>query len=1572
MKMRRNLKKLLSVLLVVTFATSFLATIPVWAEPVESSVEAELREFGRQIIESEDKDPFAFRGQETRKLFRGTTFPESYDLRNADLNGDGVGDRNCVTSVKFQNPFGTCWGFAAIAASESSILSSGLATDADSLNLSEKHLTFFTRRPIDEVSDPQYGEGYIFRGSDGSSDIYGEGNFFYATSLFSSGMGPVQESVNPLFEYHGENLITAGSWYSASDDWWIYDSSLRWKQSYVLSESYMLPSPSHYLILESPVNYNKAMEAIKEQIKAGRGVSISFCADNSRPNDGMRSNYINHSNWAHYTYEPEAANHGVTIIGWDDNYPKENFAHKKNNGTDDAPIPKNDGAWLAKNSWGSMEESFPNRNAWGLLEGQDKGVYNSETGKWEYNSEEGAVNTGYFWISYEDKSIDLVEALSFDRVNNDDLYMAQYDLMPVSWYNSTFSSGTYKMANIFDVEQVTKGDKGGRLESVSCITTTPGTYVTYDIYVLNDGAASPTDGTKVASLSQTYAYGGFHKKNLATPYLLRKGQKFSVVVTQKTPDDFYIANLQVERNASGAASNSLFYAKGVVNEGESMLYLPNSSTWVDLGRDEVKTSLVGNPAYDIDNFPIKAYISKPTVSDFPDPSITAPTAKTGLVFNKNEQELITAGSVEGGTMEYALADPSGAAGTYSNDIPKATAAKTYRVFYKAIVGGEVVGADSIAVTIGKKPLTVNWTGGDSWKYDKSEHGPVAELEGVIEGTDVSAVVEGNKQTDAGSYIAKVTGLNGADAGNYSLPSSTSTKSYSITKRRITLTSGSATAQYQEGTALTENSVTVSGDGFASKDGVEEGVNWTVTGSRTAPGESPNTFTYTFKSGTRAGNYDITTNFGTLTVNWWSDEQKSEHIVEIESKSKETEYNGRVQTVSGFKDGSETVTVGDETFRVTGLTAEGSGTTVGTYSNIISGTAVIERASGEDVTSHFMIEYKNGILTIKPKDIKDARIALENELKYTGSEQTQEISVRVDGTVLTKGTDYEVSGDKATAAGTHTLTVTGKGNYTGSATKEYSITNPELTGISVTQDGTLSYNGYGQTPKLKTTADQSDVTFTYAESESSTFTSGIPTFKDAKEHTLYYRAEKSGYTPKTGTVTIKIDKITLGVIWEGISFTYDGSSHAPTAKPLGVVGSDSIRYNVSGAASNAGTHTARITGAEGTGVDNYNLPPSSDMECTFRIVKQSSNSTNNGSSSSSNSSKTAANTSSGSSRNSTSKTTANTSSGSSKSTASTSSGNTKTTADTSTGSSKTSTSKTTANTSSGSSKNPASKSTANTSSGNSRTAAAAGTDDADDNGSESKETDKSAKSGSKSSSSKTAKEIAGNTKLEDNESALKAAIGEEKFKELSDSGTTPSIRLNVDPIDKVPDSDKKAIEDAVKDQLSSIPGLVVAEYFDITLEVKEDRDWETISNTQSPVRVVAKIPESLKKKAEKFFMMRLHEGDTTLLEDKDDDPDTITVESDEFSTYALLYQKTDPVEEEKETEAEVSEQETSADENMTAQITDKTPDTGAGNAAVAESDDSSDMWRIWVFAAILLLIAGGVTAAILVPKLKNRE
>lgn len=81
-----------------------------------------------------------------------------------------------------------------------------------------------------------------------------------------------------------------------------------------------------------------------------------------------------------------------------------------------------------------------------------------------------------------------------------------------------------------------------------------------------------------------------------------------------------------------------------------------------------------------------------------------------------------------------------------------------------------------------------------------------------------------------------------------------------------------------------------------------------------------------------------------------------------------------------------------------------------------------------------------VKTPVPKSsIENAEITLGTSLTYNGAAQTQTVSsVKIGNTVLTPSTDYTVSGNEKKDAGTYTLTITGTGNYIGTATKEFTI------------------------------------------------------------------------------------------------------------------------------------------------------------------------------------------------------------------------------------------------------------------------------------------------------------------------------------------------------------------------------------------------------------------------------------------------------------------------------------------------------------------------------------------------------
>ena len=143
------------------------------------------------------------------------------------------------------------------------------------------------------------------------------------------------------------------------------------------------------------------------------------------------------------------------------------------------------------------------------------------------------------------------------------------------------------------------------------------------------------------------------------------------------------------------------------------------------------------------------------------------------------------------------------------------------------------------------------------KYDGKEHREVLTVKDtktdkkLVADKDYS-VTYSDDLVNAGTVTIKVAGL-----GNYT---GSFEKTYKITKRSVTLTSANATKTY-DGTALTNTSITVSGDGFVEGEGAE----YKVTGTQTQVGNSANSFEYKLNENTLASNYDITKVVGTLTI-----------------------------------------------------------------------------------------------------------------------------------------------------------------------------------------------------------------------------------------------------------------------------------------------------------------------------------------------------------------------------------------------------------------------------------------------------------------------------------------------------------------------------------------------------------------------------------------------------------------------------------------------------------------------------------------------------------------------------------
>ena len=221
------------------------------------------------------------------------------------------------------------------------------------------------------------------------------------------------------------------------------------------------------------------------------------------------------------------------------------------------------------------------------------------------------------------------------------------------------------------------------------------------------------------------------------------------------------------------------------------------------------------------------------------------------------------GIVSGETVEFTTTGSQTEVGTSKNtyELVWKSAKATNYTLAKESIGELTVKAKSIVPDDKDTPesdktgITVSEPS-DS-KYDGKEHKEVLTVtdtktgKELVAGTDYS-VTYSSDLVNAGTVKVTVAGL-----GNYS---GSFTKTYKITKRSVTLTSATVSKVY-DGSALTNTSITVSGDGFVEG----EGASYEVTGSQTEVGNSANAFEYKLNEKTLASNYNITKVVGTLTI-----------------------------------------------------------------------------------------------------------------------------------------------------------------------------------------------------------------------------------------------------------------------------------------------------------------------------------------------------------------------------------------------------------------------------------------------------------------------------------------------------------------------------------------------------------------------------------------------------------------------------------------------------------------------------------------------------------------------------------
>lgn len=182
----------------------------------------------------------------------------------------------------------------------------------------------------------------------------------------------------------------------------------------------------------------------------------------------------------------------------------------------------------------------------------------------------------------------------------------------------------------------------------------------------------------------------------------------------------------------------------------------------------------------------------------------------------------------------------------------------------------------------------------------------------------------------------------------------------IAKRSVTLTSASDSRVYN-GEALTNDGVTIGGDGFVAG----EGAVYNVTGTITDAGKVANSFTYERNSNTNFDNYNISKEEGTLEVTPVADKV----TVTITGNSAKLPYSGSEQSVTGYS-----FATSDNRYREANVKFQGEavakGTNAGTYNmNLASGQ--FSNTSGNFTNVEFVVV--DGSLEITGGDLDAGKV-----------------------------------------------------------------------------------------------------------------------------------------------------------------------------------------------------------------------------------------------------------------------------------------------------------------------------------------------------------------------------------------------------------------------------------------------------------------------------------------------------------------------------------------------------------------------------------------------------------------------
>ena len=584
-----------------------------------------------------------------------------------------LAENGFVTDVKNQQDSGNCWAFAALASLETCVLKASNKTFNFSVenmkNLIEMYSAYGWKMETNEGGYNGMPMGYL-----------------------ASWLGPVNATLDP---FDDKGTLSP-----------LLDSEMH------IQNIYVLPARTSYT----------DNDAIKEAILKYGGLYASYYHS---------AGYLNSKTNAYYDPYTGNGNHAITVVGWDDNYSKNNFY----------TTPAGDGAFIVKNSWGS---------SWG--------------------------DNGYFYISYYDRVLFAVnkDNQAFTYILNDTVRYTknyQYDVAGMTDYLIT-GKKTVWYKNIYNAT----GN-----EAIAAVSTFFNTTVDYEISIyVNDVLQLTQNGRHEGS--------GYYTIPLKEYVPVAVGDIFKIVVKLANPQNGYAA-VPISEQLS---TTRCYYAPGVSyfsNDGKKWtdLYDYSASAYSHTYNSQV-ACLKAFTVADMQNTTVTLNNITPKVQEFSEIIATVTDAKGKMakigevIFSINGTNY-TAGVVDGVAKisvyfdevgDYVISANYKNNGLYNGSFVQKTVSVTKTdVNLTAYIGDIVYGENPIVSINVTSVAGVNVTGDVVLTISNKKY--------IVNVVNALAVFEIPEMLDAGKYHIDVSYL-----GSEKYNAADGTADFTVAKKEITM------------------------------------------------------------------------------------------------------------------------------------------------------------------------------------------------------------------------------------------------------------------------------------------------------------------------------------------------------------------------------------------------------------------------------------------------------------------------------------------------------------------------------------------------------------------------------------------------------------------------------------------------------------------------------------------------------------------------------------------------------------------------------------------------------------------